>query len=708
MEKKEATMEQVTITSVKNGREALKCLTIKDFHEAIRREEYLPLLRPMRGYYPSLVGQLHPNLALVEAVERDVPQVCFDSQLLKQQGQLKQKAFNALVTLEVDNLPGLDEAVRLRRMAAQLPYTRLAFVSATGRGIVIVCKVGWGDHVKAETKEQMEHILLAAYARLHYLYSAQLALTLDNQQPQLAQFRFVSADSEAYYNPCSEPFFVGSLEMPELPQRPEYPGCPVDATLLPGYTARETQHEVFEWCLHDAMEKARLQTAQGDDAGLNALSLLAAYCAESGLPMDFAVRRLQWKPQFDYPAQLVERTFQNAYDKQTARTQPFAHINKNALLVYQTEAFLHTHYELRRNVMTGVVQFRQRDGYRYDFQDLTDAALNTMTNRALKAGLGSWDKDVRRLLDSNDVPLYEPLADYLYQLPRWDGKDHVGALVRRIPTGWTEAGHYLHLWLLSTVAHWLGKCDGHGNAIVPLLIGDQGCGKTSFAAQLLPPELQDYYNDRVDFKNDTALMLGLTSFALINIDEFDAVKRTQQPVLKYLLSKSDVKMRPPYGKSYVQRRRFASFLATTNHLHPLTDPTGSRRFVCIHITPGQQIDFLTPIDHAQLYAQLLHELNGGARYWLDPQETTRLIKHNLAYNQQTDLAAILDTLFRAPRPNEDCKPVSVGDIATTVCQNYPNITPSRGLNKEVGRILNQRGYEKKHTTNGQSYVIARQ
>ena len=78
------------------------------------------------------------------------------------------------------------------------------------------------------------------------------------------------------------------------------------------------------------------------------------------------------------------------------------------------------------------------------------------------------------------------------------------------------------------------------------------------------------------------IVAGRTSFALINIDEFDMLSKSQQPLLKHLISKADVKMRPPYGKAYEQRRRYASFIATTNNLRPLPDDkSGSRRFICI-------------------------------------------------------------------------------------------------------------------------------
>ena len=41
--------------------------------------------------------------------------------------------------------------------------------------------------------------------------------------------------------------------------------------------------------------------------------------------------------------------------------------------------------------------------------------------------------------------------------------------------------------------------------------------------------------------------------------------------------------RRPYGTSVVEMRRYASFIATSNHKDLLTDPSGSRRFICIEV-----------------------------------------------------------------------------------------------------------------------------
>ena len=148
------------------------------------------------------------------------------------------------------------------------------------------------------------------------------------------------------------------------------------------------------------------------------------------------------------------------------------------------------------------------------------------------------------------------------------------------------------------------------------------------------------------------LNIALTSFALINIDEFDKTTNSQQIVLKYLLSSSDVKFRPPYGKTIKQYRRYTSFIGTTNQLQPLVDPTGSRRFVCVGIPNGKNIDFTDNLDHRQLYAQALHLFNKGERFWLEDGEIQTLIEENVPYQRTVDLVEMINETFRKPKDGE--------------------------------------------------------
>ncbi len=157
----------------------------------------------------------------------------------------------------------------------------------------------------------------------------------------------------------------------------------------------------------------------------------------------------------------------------------------------------------------------------------------------------------------------------------------------------------------------------------------------------------------MNFKNEFDLNIALTSFALINIDEFDKTTNSQQVVLKFLLSSSDVKFRPPYGKTIKQYRRYTSFIGTTNQLQPLVDPTGLRRFVCVGIPAGKNIDFTDNLDHRQLYAQALHLFNIGERLWLDDDEIQALIEENVPYQRTVDLVEMINETFRKPKDGEE-------------------------------------------------------
>ena len=70
------------------------------------------------------------------------------------------------------------------------------------------------------------------------------------------------------------------------------------------------------------------------------------------------------------------------------------------------------------------------------------------------------------------------------------------------------------------MAHWMGMDPLHGNECVPVLIGPQGCGKSTFAVRLLPEHLRQYYLDHINFGNKFDCDMALTHNLIVNIDEF--------------------------------------------------------------------------------------------------------------------------------------------------------------------------------------------
>ena len=380
------------------------------------------------------------------------------------------------------------------------------------------------------------------------------------------------------------------------------------------------------------------------------------------------------------------------------------------------EQFLNDTYRFRQNILNGKVEFAtlpkadNAEGLSHGFNEadltflpLTKKALNSIVIRAKRENVlekGNPKTEIADYVESDEIPVYNPAQDFLSHLPQWDGQNHVGRLFSRIPGISTEQQNFLAIWLRSAVAHWLQMDMLHGNECVPTLIGDQGCGKTTFVRRLLPQHLREYYLDHLNLSNKFDKEMALTNNLFVNLDELDAIRPSQQSSLKQTLSVSKVNGRPIFGRTQEDRPRFASFVATTNNRHPLKDATGSRRYICIQIPEGQLIDNSGNIDYPQLYAQLVYELNElKAPYWFNNDEVARIQQLNHEYMEQKDIAEIVLACFRKPKDGEEVKGINCTEILDIIRREYPSVPNTHGVKVSLGTALKNLGYESKVHSN---------
>ena len=379
---------------------------------------------------------------------------------------------------------------------------------------------------------------------------------------------------------------------------------------------------------------------------------------------------------------------------------------ENMLVV---EQFLSENYLFRCNELNGKVEFKTRTDEAADYRVLTEKALNSIILRAQREEIcekGSPKTDIIMYVNSEEIPLFNPIQSFLNQLPQWDGQNHVARLFSRLPGISTEQQNFLSIWLRSAVAHWLQMDTMHGNEVVPVLIGAQGCGKTTFLRRLLPQELREYYLDHLNLSNKFDKEMALTNNLLVNLDELEAIRPSQQSALKQTLSKNKVNGRPIYGRAQEDRPRYASFVSTTNNQHPLTDATGSRRFICLSTPKGQMIDNTGNINYEQLYAQVLHEIRElQAPYWFNNEEVARIQELNLNFMEQKDLSEIVDVCFRKPLEGEHVKSISTTEMLTIMQQEYPSIKIDVKNKAYLGRVLKSLDYVRKDH-NGKAYYKA--
>ena len=704
------------ITLVKNHRnkDTLRLVEQQEVAEQIRSGEYQQEVSEFRRVYPLMTYSSRGSDGTLEGYTnwpKGLPRICFALEQENRKGQRVTKNYTGLVLLEVNNLTGQDEAAAVRRGAAEMPQTLMAFIGADGQSVKIVCK---GELIEESEERRVEEEEIPLfhenlYERARIIYNGQLGVTVEKLEPSPQRICYMSYDPDIFYNPLATPIYAKAERATGALNR--HPSTLEQTRGELGYDRYRSLHIVFEFNLSKAFDDTE-GIDDDEERRHAALVRLAQYCMQTGIAMGPAMRQALMHSAFWKDPDLVKMVFSNAYREEHVKkymekkgVQRTKTIPPETLLTMKINIFLNANYELRKNVMRGVAEYRMRTGIGFSFQDLTEEARNSITMRAIEQGIRCWDKDIRRYVDSEDIERFDPLNDYLEHLPRWDGKDRVTALAERIPTEWAEWACLFHIWMRSMVAMWLGKGQLTGNALVPLLIGRQGCGKSSFCRILLPRDLLDYYNDRINFKNEQDLNLGLTSFGLINLDEFDKITQRQQIVLKYLVSTADLKYRPPYGKAYTVNRRYASFIGTTNEQMPLTDPSGSRRFVCVSI--NGDIDFETPVQHDQVYAQLLSEIRHGERYWLTKEEERGLMEHNLQYQRLNGLGEMLMSLIQKPRTDEEGQWMSIPDLSAMLKDHFKGYKEDSGTFQKIGHYLSRPEYkfQSKHTTTGTMYWV---
>ena len=622
-----------------------------------------------------------------------LPRICFAVEGDNYKGQHRIINYNGLVVIEVNGLKRYEDAVVIRNQAAKMDETLMAFLGASGKSVKIVCK---GELFKEEgeglpkDRADIRQFHLNLYNTARKAYQNQFDFDIQYLEPTLERTVYLSADPEMYFNLEARPF---KADTKRHDQQEPTPISWESSLLMPGRSITRTYH--FNWLFIVKQVLGEYFDLPDEDRQMQLLMRIAGQCLDQGIPLSHAQGMTLEHPVLNTDPELVKNVFSAVYDvalqegyREKHKIRPLKSVPDDLIQTMRTEMFLDANFDMRKNLMTGVAEYRYKYSEDQTFKPLTVEVRNDMTLQAIEQGIKGWDQNVNRFIESTRIEQYDPVNSWLNKLPKWDGHDYIADLAKRVPTDQPHWEKYLRFWLVGMVAQWR-ESDKQltGNALTPLLIGRQGCGKTRFCKILLPPELRDYYNDKLNFKNEFDLNIALTSFALINIDEFDKTTNSQQIVLKYLLSSSDVKFRPPYGKTIKQYRRYTSFIGTTNQLQPLVDPTGSRRFVCVGIPKDQNIDYTDNVNHRQLFAQVLHLFNNGERFWLNDDEILELIKENEPYQRTIDLVEMIGETFRKPKEGEG-RWWGTNEILNLLAEKYNYFDRKKTSPTTLGRAMN--------------------
>ena len=678
-----------------------EALSVTDIDLLIEKMKKETKLRPVTGLRQALHFVLPDEpCSLASKLPRVIPAAAFG----RVNGVKRMKTYNGIVKLTIGPLAGKTEVEIVKQKAAELPQTMLAFMGASGKSVKIWTCFTRPDGTLPQTTEEAEVFQAHAYRLAIKCYQPQLPFNILLKEPKLEQFSRLSYDPDLIYRPAPVPFYLSQpIGMPgemTYHEKSSTEASPLNRA-LPGYDTEDTVALLYEATLRKTFEEMETDWHRNDHDLQILIVPLAENCYYSGIPEEEATRRTIIRYNKRKNPMLVREMIRNVY-KECKGVPKSNCLTKEQRLSLQMDEFMKRRYEFRYNTLTTEVEYRERNSFNFYFRPVDKRVLASITMNAMYEGVKMWDRDVIRYLDSDHVPVYQPVENFLYHLPHWDGKDRILELANRVPCDNPHWAPLFRRWFLNMVAHWRGMDKKHANSTSPLLIGPQAYRKSTFCRMLLPPALQAYYTDSIDFSRKRDAELYLNRFLLINMDEFDQISPTQQAFLKHILQKPVVNTRRPNASAVEELRRYASFIATSNHRDLLTDTSGSRRFIGIYMTGG--IDVSRPIDYEQLYAQALELLYHNERYWFDSEEEAIMTESNREFEQSPAIEQLFMVYYRGAEEEEEGEWLLAIDILRRI-QKASKMTFSARQASYFGRILQRLGVKSRRKTYGTYYHV---
>ena len=415
-----------------------------------------------------------------------LPKVLPAAEFRKTNGVCQMKTYNGIVELTVGPLSGKSEIALVKRLAWEQPQTRLVFTGSSGRTVKIWTTFTRPNNSLPGKREEAEVFHAHAYRLAVKCYQPQLPFDILLKEPKLEQYSRLSFDPEAMYRPDSIQFYLA--QPVSMPDETTYREALQDeksplTRAVPGYEAEEAIIMLFEAALQKTFAEA---TGAGADNSLHSLTVrLAENCFRSGIPEEETVKRTYFHYYLRQKETVIRQIIRSVYQENKGfNTQ--SSLSKEQRLAIQTDEFMKRRYDFRYNTQVGEVEYRERHSFRFRFSPIDKRTLNSIALDAQSEGIPLWDRDISRYIYSNRIPVFNPLEDYLYDLPHWDGKDRILALAQTVPCNNPYWAELFHRWFLNMVAHWRGNTDKkYANSVSPLLVGAQGPRKSNFCRSIV-------------------------------------------------------------------------------------------------------------------------------------------------------------------------------------------------------------------------------
>ena len=443
---------KVTILKISRRKEVINREELTNVAMAIREGSVAKEVKLIRQVYHLMRTERQEDGQVLTDFSTDInlPRICFAAEYAHKNHERLMVNYNGLVVLELNGLDSYEQAVTFRNQASKMPETLMAFLGGSGKSVKIVCRgelYEKGSLPKEEEEIRQFHRNLYETARL--AYQNQFQMNIEYLEPRLDRTVYLSADPEMFFNPEARAFLADTKK----PEQQEPVNISEESdSLMPGRTIDRTYHLNWLFIVNNVL--GRYFELPDEQREMELLMRVATACLNEGIPMAQAQQLTLSHPVLGRDEILVRNIFDSVYAVTLQEDylekhpfKPLKSVPEETIQAMRTEIFLNANFFMRKNLMTGVAEYRERYSNDQTYKPLTEEVRNDMTLRAVELGLKAWDKNVNRFIDSTRIEQYDPVNTWLDKLPQWDGHDYIKELAGRVPTDQPHWEKYLKMWL---------------------------------------------------------------------------------------------------------------------------------------------------------------------------------------------------------------------------------------------------------------------
>ena len=320
----------------------------------------------------------------------------------------------------------------------------------------------------------------------------------------------------------------------------------------------------------------------------------------------------------------------------------------NAVLILQNHPALQG---IRFNELSGAVEVKGRLPWRRPnkyWRDADDAQLYGWVADQYGVQFPE-NKFAKAFTIVTDQRRFNPLRDYLRELPEWDGVPRVDTLL--VDYLGAEDTPYVRAVTRKTLIGAVQRVWEPGCKFDTVLVldGKPGIGKSTLLRKLGGKWFSDSLS-LADTRDKTAAE-KLQGVWIMEIGEMQGTKKADVDIMKGFISRQVDEYRAAYGRVVERHPRTAIICGTTNSTTGfLRDTTGNRRFWPVTVEGGRlSVWDMTEETRAQIWAETIIYATDGEDSFLDAQmeiEAARAQQAALEYNdRQGEVEDYLETLL---------------------------------------------------------------